>query len=85
MTKDVHGARDVRLTPSTDGVVKVGLMDVCNGEEAMQAFKVLKLAERPDLMPEEQGSRKLDYEGPRRSGFPPWISPAVTGKWRWTQ
>lgn len=58
LDKDVHGARDVQLTPGANGVVKVGLMDVCNGEEAKQAFKVLKLAERPDLMPEEQGSRR---------------------------
>lgn len=52
---DVHGACDVRLTPGADRVVEVGLVDVCNGGEKDQTFEVLKLAERLDLMQEEQG------------------------------
>ena len=52
---DIHGARDISLTPGTDGVVEVGLVDVCDGLEEEQEFEVLKLADRPDLSPEEQG------------------------------
>lgn len=39
---DVHGAHDVRLTPGANGVVEVGLVDVCDGGEKDQAFEVLK-------------------------------------------
>lgn len=51
---DVHGARDVSLIPDTDGMVEVRLVDVCDEVEEDQVFKVLKLADRPDLTQEEQ-------------------------------
>lgn len=51
----IHGARDISLTPGTNGVVEVGLVDVCDGLEEEPEFEVLKLADRSDPSPDEQG------------------------------
>lgn len=52
---DVHGTRDVSLTPGADRVVEGGLVDVCVRVGTEPTFEASKLAERPDLTEEEQG------------------------------
>lgn len=52
---DVHGARDVSLTPDEDGVVQVGLVENSSGVDMDSVFDTLGLADRPDLTSDEQG------------------------------
>lgn len=51
---NIHGARDVSLQQDAEGVVEVSVVDVCDAAEEDSTRDVLKLADRPDLTPDEQ-------------------------------